>query len=128
MKDEFETFVSGLIERDPALAKDIAYGAIVGDLHESQALRDCVEQFVTQNSVLAELVDTAGFAELTDEAKRAAIDRITHGLRQLALSSARYRCTNCGYSTRRFIWHCPSCKVWEAIRPIQSFELEALVP
>jgi lipopolysaccharide biosynthesis regulator YciM len=48
-------------------------------------------------------------------------------LRRLALSSARYKCANCGYSTQRFIWHCPSCKLWETIRPIQRFQLEAVI-
>jgi len=125
--DEFEHFVGRMIEEDSGLASDIAYGAIVGDLHESKVLRDCVEQFVMQNAVLAELVNTAEFDKLDESDKAASIDRIAHGLRQLALSSARYRCTNCGYSTQRFIWHCPSCKEWEAIRPVQSFDFKSLI-
>ena len=48
-------------------------------------------------------------------------------LGQIALSNARYRCVNCGYSTQRFIWHCPSCKLWETMRPIQNFQLEAML-
>lgn len=28
-----------------------------------------------------------------------------------------YRCINCGYQTHKLIWHCPSCKQWESIRP-----------
>ena len=46
---------------------------------------------------------------------------------QIAMSSARYRCSNCGYSTQRFIWHCPSCKLWETVRPIQSLPLETVL-
>jgi lipopolysaccharide biosynthesis regulator YciM len=48
-------------------------------------------------------------------------------LRTIAMANARYRCTNCGYSTQRFIWHCPSCKLWETVRPIQSVPLENIL-
>ena len=43
------------------------------------------------------------------------------------VSAGTYRCTNCGYSTQQFIWHCPSCKLWETVRPIQSLPLENLL-
>ena len=49
---------------------------------------------------------------------------IADSLRTIAMANARYRCVNCGYSTQRFIWHCPSCKLWETVRPIQTVPLE----
>jgi lipopolysaccharide biosynthesis regulator YciM len=52
---------------------------------------------------------------------------VASGLRMLALSTARYRCGNCGYGTQKFIWQCPSCKLWETIRPVQRFQLETAV-
>jgi lipopolysaccharide biosynthesis regulator YciM len=61
------------------------------------------------------------------QAHREALERIESGLRKLAHSTARYRCGNCGYGTQRFIWPCPSCKLWETIRPVQRFELESAV-
>ena len=61
------------------------------------------------------------------EQRAAAIERIADGLRTIALANARYRCSNCGYSTQRFIWHCPSCKLWETVRPIQSVPLETVL-
>jgi len=123
----FEDYISLLIGEDSGLSADVAYGAIVADLDDSRALRECVESFIVHNDVLAELVDTADLDGLNATDKLAAVARITRGLRRLALSSARYRCTNCGYSTQRFIWHCPSCKEWESIRPIQNFQFESLV-
>ncbi len=32
----------------------------------------------------------------------------------------KYRCLNCGYHSYRLNWHCPSCRQWEKIKPIQS--------
>ena len=72
-------------------------------------------------------VNGAELETLPPAERRQAIDRIAQGLRQIALSTARYRCSNCGYSTQRFIWHCPSCKLWETVRPIQSLSLETVL-
>jgi len=119
------------IERDPTLRRDFAYGAIVGDLAAagtgSAALASCVESFVLGNEVLARLANAAALETLPSDERRSAIERITQGLRQIAMASARYRCSNCGYSTQRFIWHCPSCKLWETVRPIQSLPLETVL-
>jgi lipopolysaccharide assembly protein B len=127
----FDAKIAKWIERDATLRRDFAYGTIVGDLSQSgtgsDALASCVESFVLGNEVLARLVNAAELETLSSEERRHAIDRITQGLRQIAMSSARYRCSNCGYSTQRFIWHCPSCKLWETVRPIQSLSLETVL-
>jgi lipopolysaccharide biosynthesis regulator YciM len=127
----FEAKVAKWIERDPTLRRDFAYAAIIGGLTQvgtgSDALAGCVESFVLGNDVLAKLANAAELEKLPADERRRAIERITQGLRQIALSSARYRCSNCGYSTQRFIWHCPSCKLWETVRPIQSLPVETVL-
>ncbi|QIW15967.1 lipopolysaccharide assembly protein LapB [Pasteurellaceae bacterium RH1A] len=36
--------------------------------------------------------------------------------------SLQYRCLNCGYQSYRLAWHCPSCRQWEKVKPIQSID------
>jgi lipopolysaccharide biosynthesis regulator YciM len=124
---EFDAYVEELTRKDPSLRKELAYAAIIGDLADSRALAACIEGFVMSNAVLVDLVNLEDLAGASAEARERAIKRIVRGLRQLALSGARYRCTNCGYSTLRLVWHCPSCKLWETVRPIQTFQFQALV-
>ena len=124
---EFDRYIEALLGRDPSLVKEVAYAAIIGDLTRTQALARAVESFVLDNEVLADLVNVGELKALPEGERDEAIARVARGLRQVALSSARYRCTNCGYSTQRFIWHCPSCKLWETVRPLHSFQLESLV-
>jgi lipopolysaccharide assembly protein B len=124
---DFERYVTKLIQRDSRAAGDVAYAAIAGDLTESPALVRCVESFVLEDEILGNLVDVEDL-QSDDAARRtSAFRRIAGALRKLALSNARYRCANCGYSTQRFIWHCPSCKLWESIKPIQRLPLESLM-
>jgi lipopolysaccharide biosynthesis regulator YciM len=121
---EFDAYVDELIAKEPSAYRDLAYAAIIGDLRGSSALTRAVERFVFEHPVLANLVNAAELQALPSEQRAAAIQRIAGSLRTIALGNARYRCANCGYSTQRFIWHCPSCKLWETVRPIQSVPLE----
>ncbi|HVY66867.1 MAG TPA: tetratricopeptide repeat protein [Gammaproteobacteria bacterium] len=121
---DLESYLQKFAGRDASLQGDLAFAAVIGNLTDSPTLSDSVERFVFEHPVLASLVNAEELKKLPDEQRHLAIGRIAQGLRQIAQSSARYRCSNCGYSTQRFIWHCPSCKLWETIRPIQSFALE----
>ena len=124
---EFEQYIERLVGRDRSTVGNIAYASIIGDLSGSEALRRCVEEFVYGDETLARLVDVDSLRSATPEHKSQALERISNALRNLGLASARYRCTNCGFSTRRFIWHCPSCKLWETLRPIQRFQLDSVM-
>lgn len=125
--DEFEKYIDKLVAEDPGAANDIAYAAIIGDLNASAVLARCVESFVFNDTVLGSLVDTEALRREGAEKRRDSLQRISSGLRTLALSSARYRCENCGYSTRRYIWHCPSCNQWETVRHIQRFQFDTVI-
>ena len=121
---EFDAYLNALLAKDPSLHRELAYAAIIGDMTGSNVLVTAVERFVLEHPVLANLVNAAELRTLPTEQRAAAIQRIAAGLRTIALANARYRCANCGYSTQRFIWHCPSCKLWETVRPIQSVPVE----
>jgi lipopolysaccharide assembly protein B len=124
---EFDAYLERLVAKDPSLHRDLAYAAIMGNLAGSATLESSLERFVFEHPVLASLVNAAELRTLPAAQRSAAIARIADGLRTIAMANARYRCSNCGYSTQRFIWHCPSCKLWETVRPIQSVPLETVL-
>jgi lipopolysaccharide biosynthesis regulator YciM len=123
---ELERYLRGLIEKDPSSKSALAYAVIRGGLLEPELLMDCVEEFIEQHEVLSGLVDAKRLAELSEEDRERAMVKITESLRTLTQAGARYRCTSCGYSSQRLLWHCPSCKAWESIRPIPALQLEGL--
>ncbi len=125
--NELNGYVERLVRKDPSLQRDLAYAAIIANMLSSPALATCVERFIFEQPVLSKLVDAEQLKRLSDDERRAATARIAASLRQIALSTARYRCSNCGYSTQRFIWHCPSCKLWETVRPIQNIQLDTVL-
>ena len=40
--------------------------------------------------------------------------------RRLLEEKSPYRCSNCGFKVKTLQWHCPTCKDWSSIRPIQG--------
>jgi lipopolysaccharide biosynthesis regulator YciM len=40
--------------------------------------------------------------------------------RRLLEEKPTYRCGNCGFKAKTLKWHCPTCKEWASIRPIQG--------
>jgi lipopolysaccharide biosynthesis regulator YciM len=124
---DFDAYLERLMAKDASLYRELAYAAIIGDLKGSVVLAGAVERFVFEHPVLANLVNADELRALAPPQRSVAIERIAAGLRTIAMANARYRCANCGYSTQRFIWHCPSCKQWETVRPIQSVPLETVL-
>lgn len=125
--EEFDAYIGQLILRDGTATSDIAYAAILNELTRSPALAASITDFIANSEVLGRLIDVETIAAGAAESRAEALDRVVTGLRMLALSNARYRCGNCGYGTQRFIWQCPSCKLWETVRPVQRFQLETTV-
>ena len=50
------------------------------------------------------------------EDRAAALSKIRSALSKLAESTPRYQCKECGFSSRKLLWQCPSCKDWETQR------------
>jgi lipopolysaccharide biosynthesis regulator YciM len=125
--DAFGAYIASLIARDPTLNSEIAYAAILNELTRSKTLGDAIVRFIAGSPVLSLLIDIDALRSDEPQERQLALERVSSGLRKLALSTARYRCGNCGYGSQRFIWQCPSCKLWETIRPVQRFELETAV-
>ncbi len=44
--------------------------------------------------------------------------------RKLLENKPIYHCTQCGFDSKSLYWHCPSCKSWSSIKPIQGIEGE----
>ena len=125
--DGLDTFLSRQLKKTPELANTIAYAAILSSVLEGPTVISCVERFITSNDTLTSFIDTEGLSQAAPEARKVTINRIAGGLRRLAMDTARYQCASCGYATQHLIWHCPSCKSWDSVRPVTAFQFDALV-
>jgi lipopolysaccharide biosynthesis regulator YciM len=122
-----EKTLSALIRKDPAIKKEIAYAAVVNNIGGIAVIDECVEDYMLNEPTLTEFVDVQQLAEDGDESRRRALTKVRAGLSKLAAMTPRYQCKECGFSSQRLLWQCPSCKDWETQRPFASVQFDSLL-
>jgi lipopolysaccharide biosynthesis regulator YciM len=122
--DELERALKALLDRNPEMASLVAYTAIVNDIGGIPAIDRCVEQYMLNEPTLGEFVD---LQELSGGDGAAAFAKVRHALSKLASSTPRYQCQECGFSSQRLLWQCPSCREWETQRPASRVQFDTVL-
>ena len=124
--EQLERSLEAIIKKNPALKTDIAYTAIVNDIGGVQVIDACVEEYLLHEPTLAEFVDMQSLGDDPAE-KSAALARVRSALCKIAQATPRYQCKECGFSSQRLLWQCPSCKDWETQRPFSRVQFDSLL-
>lgn len=122
-----EKNLTALIKKNPSMKKEIAYTAVVNDVGGIDVIDQCVEEYMLNEPTLTEFIDVQKFADDDEETRRSALARVRVGLSKLASMTPRYQCRECGFSSQRLLWQCPSCKDWETQRPFASVQFDSLL-
>ena len=107
---------------------DVAYTAIVNDIGGIAAIDACVEEYMLNDSTLGEFIDLQQVLEDNPSDKEDALTKVRSALSKLAAATPRYQCKECGFSSQRLLWQCPSCKGWETQRPFSRVQFDSLLP
>ncbi len=124
---KLEKSLRSLLNKNPSLKKDIAYAAIVNDIGDIDVIDECVEEYILNEPTLVEFIDMQLIAGEGEESRRNAMVKVRAGLSKLAAATPRYQCRECGFSSQRLLWQCPSCKDWETQRPFASVQFDSLL-
>jgi len=116
-----------LLRNKSTLNREIAYAAIVNDIGGIDVIDECVEEYLLNEPTLAQFIDLQRVAGEDEESRRVAMEKVRAGLNKLASSTPRYQCKECGFSSQRLVWQCPSCKDWETQRPFASVQFDSLL-
>jgi lipopolysaccharide biosynthesis regulator YciM len=123
----FAELLRTLVEAQPGVKPGIAYAAIVDGGFDDPVTADCIDEFITRNPILTELLEIIRPAHTEAGTDADSVRRITGALRKLALRSPAYRCQNCGFSGQMLFWQCPTCKSWGSSRPLARFQFDASI-
>jgi lipopolysaccharide biosynthesis regulator YciM len=123
--EELDQALQALLEKHPERASLVAYTAIVNDIGGIPVIDDCVERYMRDEPTLAEFVDLQRLA--ADESDDSVFARVRRALSQLAASTPRYQCQECGFSSQRLLWQCPSCRNWETQRPASRVQFDTIL-
>ncbi|MEW8383661.1 MAG: lipopolysaccharide assembly protein LapB [Candidatus Thiodiazotropha taylori] len=56
----------------------------------------------------------------SEESPRETLEVLLSSVSKLLDKEPAYQCEHCGFTAKKIHWHCPSCKTWGAIKPIQG--------
>jgi lipopolysaccharide biosynthesis regulator YciM len=119
--------LSELIAGHNSARDAIALAAIRDEDMDNPVALQCLNDYIASHPILATLVDKNQLTADDPAVREATMRRVRQALCQIAARSARYRCTECGYSTMELLWQCPSCRQWETVVPNQQLALGAML-
>jgi lipopolysaccharide biosynthesis regulator YciM len=125
--DELERALEALLKQHPERASLVAYTAIVNDIGGIPVIDDCVERYMLDEPTLAEFVDLHQLASRENGEDDTAFVKVRGALSKLATSTPRYQCQECGFSSQRLLWQCPSCRDWETQRPASRVQFDTIL-
>ena len=125
--EELERDLRVMLDKNPQMSTDVAYTAIVNNIGGVQVIDECVEHYMLNEPTLTEFIDLQRMDKTGKSERDAAIAKVRSALSRLAASTPRYKCTECGFSSQRLLWQCPSCKNWETQRPFTRVQFDSLL-
>ena len=125
--DGLDKALQAMLRVDPDRSALVAYTAIVNDIGGIPVIDQCVEQYMLEEPTLAEFVDVHQLADSSGEAHDAALAKVRKALSKLAGATPRYQCQECGFSSQRLLWQCPSCRNWETQRPASRVQFDTVL-
>ena len=124
--EELEHALKSLLAKHPERKSLVAHTAIVNNIGGIPVIDDCVKQYMLDEPTLGEFVDLQRLSNEQD-ADGAAFAKVRGALSKLASSTPRYQCQECGFSSQRLLWQCPSCRDWETQRPASRVQFETVL-
>jgi lipopolysaccharide biosynthesis regulator YciM len=56
----------------------------------------------------------------SEESPRETLEVLLQAVSKLQERQPAYQCEQCGFTAKKLHWHCPSCKTWGSIKPVQG--------
>jgi len=125
--DKLERSLETLLAKHPEIKTDVAYTAIVNNIGGIRVIDDCVEEYMLNEPTLTDFIDLQTIGDGNSEHRATAIHKVRAALCKLASNTPRYQCKECGFSSQRLLWQCPSCKDWETQRPFTSVRFDSVL-
>ncbi len=118
-EDEMFSYFSKCLQKHPHISLVLA---IADYLKKKNSHQEAI-RFVTDN--VKNCPSLSGLKYLIANCLQGAGDQlhlVSYLIDQLLRDNLAYRCTCCGFSSKRLFWLCPSCHQWETIKPVQTNE------
>jgi lipopolysaccharide biosynthesis regulator YciM len=125
--DGLDQALKSMLAKNPEMSSLVAYTAIVNNIGGTPVIDECVEDYILKEPTLAEFVDLHQLDKAAGASHEAALEKVRSALSKLASATPRYQCQECGFSSQRLLWQCPSCRNWETQRPASRVQFDTVL-
>jgi len=125
--DGLDKALKSMLAKSPEMSPLVAYTAIVNNIGGTPVIDECVKNYILEEPTLAEFVDLHQLDKEADTSHEAALGKVRNALSRLASATPRYQCQECGFSSQRLLWQCPSCRNWETQRPASRVQFDTVL-
>jgi lipopolysaccharide biosynthesis regulator YciM len=125
--NQLENSLRSLLDKNPGMKTDVAYTAIVNNIGGIDIIDECVEEYMLSEPTLTDFIDLQTVNAANGEDRQAALNKVRAALSRLASKIPRYQCKECGFSSQKLLWQCPSCRDWETQRPFATVSFDSLL-
>ncbi|MDH3352245.1 MAG: lipopolysaccharide assembly protein LapB, partial [Gammaproteobacteria bacterium] len=119
--------LKSMLRKNPDMKSLVAYTAIVNNIGGIDIIDQCVEQYILDEPTLSEFVDLHQLSHADENTHAVALEKVRGALSKLASATPRYQCQECGFSSQRLLWQCPSCRNWETQRPASRVQFDTVL-
>lgn len=127
-QSEFTRYLRHILERYGGITPMLALAQII---KQQEGEQQAAEFIVKQMHRLHQHSSVYGLDYLLDLAL-SAVPNVTYEYllllkeitTRLLKNKPAYKCSQCGFTARKLHWQCPSCKQWNALKPIQGIDGE----
>lgn len=121
--EELDKALKSMLEKNPDMSALVAYSAIVNGIGGVPVIDACIEKYMLDEPTLREFVDIQRLVDGDEPA----LAKTRNALSKIATATPRYQCQECGFSSQRLLWQCPSCRSWETQRPASRVQFDTLL-
>jgi lipopolysaccharide biosynthesis regulator YciM len=125
--DGLDKALRAMLETNPEMSSLIAYTAIINNIVGIPVIDSCVDEYILNEPTLSEFVDIQDLTNAGARSKDDALQKVRGALAKLAAATPRYQCQECGFSSQRLLWQCPSCRNWETQRPASRVQFDTVL-
>jgi len=123
---EFKEYMQQILKKYGGVSIMLSLSELIKEEKgEKEATQFIIEQLRQRPSVrgLERLVDYN--LQNAEGAARDNLQILNDLIKKLLTMRTFYKCISCGFEVKSLHWHCPSCKHWDTVKPLQDIVDEA---
>jgi lipopolysaccharide biosynthesis regulator YciM len=93
-------------------ADALAVALIVHGVLQFESVKTLIRAYVERDALLGGLL--GAFKLSANQWDESTVAQVSQVVKRQAMKQSRYRCGECGFSSRLFFWQCPGCRQWDA--------------